>query len=411
MTLAPDNHENASLVTVLRSLTALLVAAAIWLPCLGFICRPHVADYRAEDGIGPQARLLANRQAELWSHAELRRTGDAQMRESNAEWDFMHRTFTALAFANIALRDPTEKQSCLDLIDQVITDTIATEKNEGMYHFMMDYARTGLFVAKPAHSLFLDGEIAIMLASRLAIESNATWEAELHVRTATLVNQMRQSPVRCGESYPDECWTFCNSVAVAALAMSDAVTGTDHRGFIGQWLDTAKKRLIHPATGLLVSSFMFDGTWLDGPEGSSIWMTAHCLELVDPAFAADQYRRAKSELGRSLFGFGYAREWPSSWKGPMDVDSGPVIPLLGLSAGSSGLAFVGAAGFDDTPFLQSLIASLRFGGFPVRKGQTLRFAASNDVGDAVLLYAWVQGPLWDRIHRLQAERLAARGHS
>ena len=39
-------------------------------------------------------------------------------------------------------------------------------------------------------------------------------------------------------------------------------------------------------------------------------MTAHCLQLIDEEFAADQYRRARKELGRELLGFGYAREWP-----------------------------------------------------------------------------------------------------
>jgi hypothetical protein len=138
-------------------------------------------------------------------------------------------------------------------------------------------------------------------------------------------------------------------------------------------------------------------------------MSAHCLDLVDPAFAADQYRRAKRELGRSVFGFGYAREWPEAWVGAMDVDSGPVIPPLGISAGASGLAFVGAAAFGDDLFLGRLLTSLRFGGFPVHDNGTLRFAASNDVGDAVLLYAWVMGPLWEEIHRRQAEHTMKRG--
>ena len=395
----------------MKVVAALLVATAVWLPCLGLIFRPSPSDYRAPSGISVQARRLAERQTQLWTHPDLRHAGAARMRRSNAEWDFMHRTFTVLAFANIALRSPAETGRCLDLMDRVIADTIATEKGEGLYHFLMDYAHAGAFKAQPARSLFQDGEIALMLAARLAIASNTAWQAELRARTGTLVAQMRQSPVQCGESYPNECWTFCNTVALAALAMSDAVEGTDHRDFIRSWLDTAKTRLVHPATGLLVSSFAFDGTWFDGPEGSSIWMSAHCLDVVDPIFAADQYRRARAELARTLLGFGYAREWPASWVGAMDVDSGPVIPLLGISAGSSGMAFVGAAGFNDAPFLRRLLTSLQFGGFPVRDGDTLRFAASNEVGDAVILYALVMGPLWDDIHRRQAARAHEGGRS
>jgi len=42
------------------------------------------------------------------------------------------------------------------------------------------------------------------------------------------------------------------------------------------------------------------------------------------------------------------------------------------------------------------MTSLNAAGFPVRKNGTLRYQASNPVGDAVLLYALVQGPLWEK---------------
>ncbi len=57
-----------------------------------------------------------------------------------------------------------------------------------------------------------------------------------------------------------------------------------------------------------------DGTPLDGPEGSTIWMLGHCLKIVDEPFARDQYQRARKELGRVTLGFGYGVEWPASWQ-------------------------------------------------------------------------------------------------
>jgi hypothetical protein len=117
---------------------------------------------------------------------------------------------------------------------------------------------------------------------------------------------------------------------------------------------------------------------------------------IDPEFAAEQYRLTRRQIGKEVLGFGYAREWPASWEGPPDVDSGPIVPVLGASAGSSGLAVLGAASFGDDDYLRKLLTTLNFAAFPVRRGGELRFAASNQVGDAVLLYAMVQGPLWDR---------------
>ena len=71
--------------------------------------------------------------------------------------------------------------------------------------------------------------------------------------------------------------------------------------------------------------------------------------------------------------------------------------MINLSAGSTGLAFLGAASFDDKEYLKLLYRSLEMGAFPVRAPEGIRYCASNAVGDAVLLYSITQGPAWRRI--------------
>ena len=138
---------------------------------------------------------------------------------------------------------------------------------------------------------------------------------------------------------------------------------------------------------------------MDGPEGSTIWLVAHCLQLIDEDFARDQYERARKELARNVLGFAYSREWPVGWQGPRDIDSGAVIPVLEISAGGSGLAFVGAASFEDMNYLAALSATLDFAGFPSEKAGRLKYCGSNQVGDAVLLYSTVLGPIWKKVKR------------
>jgi hypothetical protein len=261
----------------------------------------------------------------------------------------------------------------------------------------MPYAKARPFVQQPARSQFLDGEIAMMLAARRLVEEKAEYQQPLKERVATMFARMKQSPALSAESYPDECWTFCNAISLAAMAASDRLDGTDHSTFLHDWLATAKRKLVHAETGLLISSYQLDGTPLDGPEGSSIWLVAHCLRLLDEDFARDQYRRARKELGRDVCGFAWSREWPVSWRGPLDIDSGAVVPFLDISAGGSGLAFVGASSFGDTAFLSSLQTTLDFAAFPLEQRGALKYCASNQVGDAVLLYADVLGPVWKKI--------------
>ena len=104
--------------------------------------------------------------------------------------------------------------------------------------------------------------------------------------------------------------------------------------------------------------------------------------------------RTASMPGRSVLGFGFSREWPPEVPGTMDVDSGPVLPITGASASASGLAILAAAAFDDRDYLSALLTSLEFAGFPREKDGQRAYLASNTVGDAVLLYALTEGPLW-----------------
>src|SRR5206468_11671237 len=107
-----------------------------------------------------------------------------------------------------------------------------------------------------------------------------------------MVARMKDSALLSPESYPDECWTFDVTTALAAIHIADVLDGTDHSDLRRRWIAIAKKKLLEKRTGLLISSFNFSGNTIDGPEGSTIWMVAHNLLLVDRDFARDQYRRA-----------------------------------------------------------------------------------------------------------------------
>jgi len=376
---------------------ALALAAAIWLPSVHLFFRNAEGSFRCTNGMSPKARQLAARHLLMWTDPQLKNQEVERMRRSNAEWDFMGRSFLVWSLAEMGLREPSQKAAYLQVMDQIIEETIQLERDQGIYVFLMGYAKSRPYLVQPARSHFIDGEIALMLASRRMLEEKPEYRPMLTERVNQMVERMHKSKVLAAESYPDECWMFDHAVALAAIKLADRLDGSDHRGLFQEWIATARRHLVHPGTGLLVSSFTTDGTHLDGPEGSSIWMTAHCLRLIDEDFARDQYARARKELGRDLIGFGYSREWPISWKGELDVDSGAVIPILGASPGGSGLAFVGASSFDDMNFLSKLHASLDFAAFPMRGHGGLKYCASNQAGDAAMLYATVLGPMWEKV--------------
>jgi hypothetical protein len=340
---------------IVAGLAALTVAGLIWVPCLHFFFIRRASDFRPAQGLSTTARQLAARHLRSWA----------------------------------------DKAVYLRTMDQIIDETLRLEKEKGMYFFLMPYARYGQFVAKPARSLFLDGEVALMLAARRTLEEKPEYKALLKERVDDISSRFMRSPKLMLESYPDECWTFDHVLALDALRLTDRLDGTDNSVLIRTWVEMAKRKLVDPGSGLLVSTFSTDGQFIIGPEGSSIWMIAHGLQILDEPFARDQYWLARKQLGEITVGFGYAHEWPPSWHGQADIDSGPIIPVFDISAGSSGMAFIGASAFDDGKFLSALAGTLDFAAFPSRQKGGLKYCASNQVGDAALLYAATMGPLWE----------------
>lgn len=382
---------------ILGGLMAVMIATLIWIPCLHLFFTKPASDFRQPQGLSPKAKQLAERHLRLWTDPKLRKQELQRMRASNAEWDFMGRSFLVWSLANMGLREPALKPVCLETMDRIIEETLRLEKDEGMCVFLMSYAKTNSYVVQPARSLFIDGEIALMLGARRLLEEKAEYQPLLTGRVKLINDGLRQSPHLVLESYPNECWIFDHCVALAAIRLADRLDGSDHSPLIREWLAMAKQKLVHAESGLLVSSFNANGQPLDGPEGSSIWIVSHCLQILDADFARDQYERARRQLGEITLGFGYAHEWPASWDGPADIDSGPIIPGFKISAGSSGTAFVGASAFGDEQFLSALAATLDFAAFPSRRNGALKYCASNQVGDATLLYAATLGPMWEKI--------------
>ncbi len=371
----------------MRAIGGLCAAALLWSALL----RGYFSGSAAS-----LAPALARRQLALWQGGPELEVSLATLRRANPEWDLMARMFAVLAFGELALREPQRRAGYLDAIDRILERTLAEVEREGASWFLLPYGRGRPFVDPAQRSLFVDGELALMLAVRQLHAPSAAFSEAAQRWAERVAGQLARAPSGVAESYPDEAWIFCNTVALAALRLHDLASAEPrrHAALIERWLASAKARLVEPRTGLLVAKTSYAAEVLEGPEGSTLWLAATMLRVLDERFAREQYQRARGELRGALAGFGWAREWPRSAPGRDDIDSGPTIPLVEANAGSSGLALVAARAFDDEPFAHELAASVRLAGFPVDGGE--RFAAGNQLADAILLWAAVFGPQWSR---------------
>ena len=260
------------------------VSLAAVLATARFRYRPDAGDSPWSDGIAPTAQALVRGQTAALESADDPDGATARMRRSNPEWDFMGRTFLVMALGEVALRDPASAPADLRVVDHIVRDTLGRESSGGAQAFLMAYAKTRPYRVQPARSLFVDGELAMMLGveCRVARAAGATNDpaavaavAGLRGRVARIEETFAKAGDGFAESYPDECWIFDHAFALAALRLADRELGSNHDAFSRRWLARARSAWLEPATGLPHSAFSIDGRPSQGPEGSSVWLAAH----------------------------------------------------------------------------------------------------------------------------------------
>jgi hypothetical protein len=345
------------------------------------------------------AEVLLDEQLSTWNDPVARDAQRANLRRYNPEWDFMQRTFLLLSLADAALAQPDRQDELLAVMDDIIEETLADEAAHGQRYFLLAYAGDAPFINPEGRSVFVDGEIALMLGARRLVRDDPKLATLHRERNAAMVKQFEASPALLPESYPDEAWLFCNTNALVALRMADALDGSDHSDLVARWVARAKSDLVEASTLLLGSEFTWSGQVMDGPEGSSIWLVAVNLLVLDEAFGRDQYERAHKTLVDDVMGMAYAREWGPAWKGRVDIDSGPIVPILNASPSSSGFALMASRAFGDDETHQGLVRSLGVAGTLIRFMPHMISVADNAVGDAVLLHALTFGPLWEEMNK------------
>lgn len=358
-------------------------------------------------GPSPQTRvdrLLAAQEA-AWTDPARREATIASLRRGNPEWDLMWRTFTVLSVLDVAVERPEQEDRWLALADDIIADTIAQEAH-GHGHFLLGYATFGPWRDPARRSVFVDGEIALMLGARRLVRDDPAVAALHRERVALVERAFDAAPRGLPESYPNEVWLFCVTNALVSLRMQDVLDGTDHNPTIDRFVAQARTELVDPASGLLGSEFTADAGALDGTEGSSVWLVATNLLLLDEPLARRQYEGATAALGHSLLGLGWANEWGAGWGGVVDIDSGPIVPVLGASPSSSGFALVASRAFGDARRHRPFVRGLRAADLLLVADPRLAAMAEAPMGDAIILHGLTAGPVWDRVRARTAGRTA-----
>jgi hypothetical protein len=237
----------------------------------------------------------------------------------------------------------------------------------------------------PRYGVFHAGWANWLRGGILALQPAGSRDTAEYTKASTeLAKAFDASETPYLEAYPGQAWPVDSTVAVASLALYNQLVTPTFQPTVSRWLAGVKTRL-DPATGLMPHQVTPLST---GARGTSQTLIHRFLLEIDPEFARSQY-----EVFREKFvtGLGPAvREFPKGTDGSGDVDSGPLVLGVSLSATAVGL---GAARVQHDSLAGVLAREGDLLGVPVSGPHTKRYALGQvPIGDAFLVWSATARP-------------------
>jgi hypothetical protein len=267
--------------------------------------------------------------------------------------------FFGLALENIAeiTRDPGDVDAAFTFGRKTL-GKIDESYRHSQFDRMRDLpARGGVF--------FLSGRNLVLGRLIRLAPARATQEevAAFHRDSQTLHDVFLGEPAAMPESYPGLRWPVDGVFGLESLKVHDDVYGTDLAvAPIRKWIGTLQAHLDR-ATGLMPSMVHEDGSARDMPRGCALSWTLAVLPRLAPTFASAQWAAYKKHFLVEEFGLSGFREYPPGHDRKADLDSGPIVYGIGMSATAFALAAARANG--DRPLEARLLALGQGLGLPI----------------------------------------------
>ncbi|HEY3508928.1 hypothetical protein [Kribbella sp. NPDC051137] len=237
---------------------------------------------------------------------------------------------------------------------------------------------------KPQYGVFYAGWSNWLRGGLIALgQSDAADRSRFTSDSVAIASAFRTAETPFLEAYPGQAWPVDSVVAIASLRLYDAVVAPRFGQLARNWVTTVKTNL-DPATGLLPHQVVPQVT---AARGSSQAMIQRFLVDIDPTFARSQYQLFRDKF---VTGLG-VREYPEGTAGQGDVDSGPLVLGMSLSATVVGM---GAARVHHDSLADRLARTGELVGLPFTGLKTKRYLfGAIPIGDAFLAWSASARPL------------------
>jgi hypothetical protein len=307
----------------------------------------------------------------------------------DGEWTLGTYQMAALGLGQVVLAHPELKDELVPSIEASVERLLAPE--------------TTAFGAEAWHASALDdlatdrghaylGYINLALGMLRIIEPKNRF-AGLHDRiTEALARRISQAPNGLIETYPNEAYPADVASVIGSIGLHDRTTGGDHHALLAAWSETFRARWIDPGSGMIFQSGDPATGRPRGPaRASHTALAVYALSFTLPDLSHDLFAALQRSQRASVLGFGAIREDVPGHDGSADIDSGPVV--LGVGVSATGFALAGARIHGDRALYTELYRTADLFGAPRKSGAGRRFVSGGPLGDAILLAMLTARPL------------------
>jgi hypothetical protein len=306
------------------------------------------------------------------------------------EWALVTHQMTALGLAQIALAHPEERAHLAPEVTRAALKSWRTEMRAfGTRAWGGEDALASLG-SLHGHAYFAYPALAVGMARLLDPTFPAGIAREHDALVASYERRLLAAPTGLIETYPGEAYPTDVAAVAGAIAVHGRATGKDHAQVLAHWAACVKGVQIDAASGLVIQRMgARDGAPHDAPRGSGTALAAYFAGFADRAVA----RRLAEGVFRheaTFFGFGAIEEYAPGHSGGGDVDSGPVV--LGVSVSATGFALAPARAHGYAGAFDRIFRTTELFGAPLSSGGRLRFLTGGPIGDALLLALLTSGP-------------------
>ncbi|WP_405135870.1 hypothetical protein [Nocardia sp. NBC_01388] len=309
--------------------------------------------------------------------------------EFDGMWGLLAHQMTALGLAQVCLAHPEWRQRYAPIVTRAAAKSLLPEMRAEFTAAWKGDDGSADLSTPHAHAYLSYPALALGMARLVDPAFPPQLAAQQDAMIAAFERQLLASPTGLLETLPGEAYPTDVAAVAAAIAVHGRATGVDHSAVLAHWARQVRAVQIDPGTGLVVQRMGIDAHAHDAPRASGTGLAAYFAGFADRALAGE-LATGLFHQERGILGFSAIHEYGGGHSGAGDIDSGPVI--LGISVSATSFALAPARAFGHRDLFTRLFRTAGLVGLPLRSGSRLRFATGGVIGNALLLAFLTSGP-------------------